>query len=756
MSVAVSSFFPNAPPSAPRNVAIRAAPAAALPATSSIRAVGHSVDEAERTRTIKPLHFPSVRTALWDRTPLGAALTLQPSTPHLAIPPRLLSMLAEHAAAGGGGAGAVMQAYAAGSPSTDSGINQGRSVPTCEIRAHAFVTCGTAAAYAAACAPPPHEALRLLRAAPPGTQPCAIPVGAVPWAAERPEARPEGVAYAALLGRSEAALDGTRTLAVGDAMPVHCACATSPDCAALLVRLEALVPTLTLEATPLRALHVLSSPLTAALRQPSFSGQLRTGFLTMDQTRRLICLGEGDPKAFEAPLVGVWVAGVRSLAEPYAWAACVRYARLRSPTAEALTASDGSCAFLCLSYEEAPPDNTAAAEPSPPPPRTSAIFPRLYDVAPRRQPSPYRLVGRAVQVALPVPASAAAETGVSVDLYACERPELSLLVRALPEYPGEGAPPVDDAPLPTPKAPLALTETTRASAAAAAAAMAAATTAASAAVTAADIADRASMPSLFTSRPRLFTSPRATVVEAPPTPPSNPAPPDGPSVALVHSMQAQLAAMGTRLEEQQRTIEEQKRCIERLTRELHETRGKAAVTTAPVKPSRSAKAAPPDAPTEKLPSRRVPPKHRHSLDVTLDESSGEVDTVPQAPALEGILLRVPLLGEDALGASPPPSPPSPSSPSAPALDEAPVMPKIEYESDEEKDSDEYDEDGHEFDGHTAEVRAALSALSALSETVSELAERRAAIAANTNVDVSRIEYDEEEFEVDDESDGEFD
>ena len=31
MSVAVSSFFPNAPPSAPRNVAIRAAPAAALP-----------------------------------------------------------------------------------------------------------------------------------------------------------------------------------------------------------------------------------------------------------------------------------------------------------------------------------------------------------------------------------------------------------------------------------------------------------------------------------------------------------------------------------------------------------------------------------------------------------------------------------------------------------------------------------------------------------------------------------------------------
>ena len=84
------------------------------------------------------------------------------------------------------------------------------------------------------------------------------------------------------------------------------------------------------------------------------------------------------------------------------------------------------------------------------------------------------------------------------------------------------------------------------------------------------------------------------------------------------------------------------------------------------------------------------------------------------------------------------------------------MPKIEYESDEEKDSDEYDEDGHEFDGHTAEVRAALSALSALSETVSELAERRAAIAANTNVDVSRIEYDEEEFEVDDESDGELD
>ena len=39
-----------------------------------------------------------------------------------------------------------------------------------------------------------------------------------------------------------------------------------------------------------------------------------TGYLSMDQTRRLLLIPELDPKALQVPLVGVWVSGVDSLA----------------------------------------------------------------------------------------------------------------------------------------------------------------------------------------------------------------------------------------------------------------------------------------------------------------------------------------------------------------------------------------------------------------------------------------------------------
>ena len=55
----------------------------------------------------------------------------------------------------------------------------------------------------------------------------------------------------------------------------------------------------------LYGLHVVSTPLSDVLRTSSLRGRLRTGFLTMDQTRRLILLSESDPKAFDSPLVGV-------------------------------------------------------------------------------------------------------------------------------------------------------------------------------------------------------------------------------------------------------------------------------------------------------------------------------------------------------------------------------------------------------------------------------------------------------------------
>ena len=51
-----------------------------------------------------------------------------------------------------------------------------------------------------------------------------------------------------------------------------------------------------------------------------------TGFLTLDDAKRLVPLTETDPKAFEVPIVGVWVAGAKHPAHLGVWAAMLRFA----------------------------------------------------------------------------------------------------------------------------------------------------------------------------------------------------------------------------------------------------------------------------------------------------------------------------------------------------------------------------------------------------------------------------------------------
>ena len=65
---------------------------------------------------------------------------------------------------------------------------------------------------------------------------------------------------------------------------------------------------------PRRAVGAVGGPRPA--RRPRAAGER---LLTMEQTRKLLPLGEGDPKAFEVPLVGVWVAGTADAAAPLAW-----------------------------------------------------------------------------------------------------------------------------------------------------------------------------------------------------------------------------------------------------------------------------------------------------------------------------------------------------------------------------------------------------------------------------------------------------
>jgi hypothetical protein len=59
----------------------------------------------------------------------------------------------------------------------------------------------------------------------------------------------------------------------------------------------------------------------------------RVGFLTLNQTRKLVPVLEADPSLSRVPLVGVWTAldepypgrSGAAISNPLAWAACIRY-----------------------------------------------------------------------------------------------------------------------------------------------------------------------------------------------------------------------------------------------------------------------------------------------------------------------------------------------------------------------------------------------------------------------------------------------
>ncbi|XP_009324880.1 PREDICTED: SCL-interrupting locus protein [Pygoscelis adeliae] len=87
----------------------------------------------------------------------------------------------------------------------------------------------------------------------------------------------------------------------------------------------------------------LNSPMNIAQVQ----GTYKCGYLTMDQTRKLLLLLESDPKAYALPLVGVWLSGVTHICSPQVWACCLRYL-FSSSIQERVFSESGS--FLIVLY----------------------------------------------------------------------------------------------------------------------------------------------------------------------------------------------------------------------------------------------------------------------------------------------------------------------------------------------------------------------------------------------------------------------
>lgn len=107
----------------------------------------------------------------------------------------------------------------------------------------------------------------------------------------------------------------------------------------------------TIQATSVAAVPIiptaLARNLSGPLRLSEVQGVPKNGYLTMDNTRKLLLLLESDPKAFSLPLLGIWVSGIYSIHHPYIWACCLRFIHCTAIQQRLLAPPN---AFLLLQY----------------------------------------------------------------------------------------------------------------------------------------------------------------------------------------------------------------------------------------------------------------------------------------------------------------------------------------------------------------------------------------------------------------------
>ncbi|KAG8436944.1 hypothetical protein GDO86_007866 [Hymenochirus boettgeri] len=107
----------------------------------------------------------------------------------------------------------------------------------------------------------------------------------------------------------------------------------------------------TFESTPIKPVPIIPTALARNLSSHNNIAQLqgthKCGYLTMDQTRKLLLVLESDPKVYMLPLVGIWVSGVTHIHSPQVWAICLRYMFSSSVNERVLSESG---AFLIVLY----------------------------------------------------------------------------------------------------------------------------------------------------------------------------------------------------------------------------------------------------------------------------------------------------------------------------------------------------------------------------------------------------------------------
>jgi hypothetical protein len=88
--------------------------------------------------------------------------------------------------------------------------------------------------------------------------------------------------------------------------------------------------------------------------------EFQRGYLTMDQSSRLVPLEPSDPMVLKYPIIGIWVKAIPqtnsscrsvSLVHPLVWAACIQFI-LNKDFREKASPSPSTCTFLLLDFSE--------------------------------------------------------------------------------------------------------------------------------------------------------------------------------------------------------------------------------------------------------------------------------------------------------------------------------------------------------------------------------------------------------------------
>ncbi|XP_066930576.1 SCL-interrupting locus protein homolog [Clytia hemisphaerica] len=110
---------------------------------------------------------------------------------------------------------------------------------------------------------------------------------------------------------------------------IKCSFTTSGEQVLAYISACGITISMQIELTPINQIPIIPTALARNLEESlslsNDNSQIKTGFMTMDQTRKLLLVLESDPKATTLPLIGVWISGVDDAHCPEVWACCMRF-----------------------------------------------------------------------------------------------------------------------------------------------------------------------------------------------------------------------------------------------------------------------------------------------------------------------------------------------------------------------------------------------------------------------------------------------